>query len=146
MRDRAEDVPLLLDFYMNKFNRMYRRCVRLDPVAVDLLTGYKWPGNVRELSNLVERLVIMVEKDVITKEDLPFNLTPHQQTFNSVDRKIAYCKENLGSEIERIERKHIIQALRENNGIQQRASKALGITPRQLGYRIKKYGIDLRTI
>ena len=146
LRDRAEDVPLLLDFYIDKFNRMYDRCVRLDPAAVERLTQYHWPGNVRELSNLVERLVIMAERDGVTKEDLPCNLSACVSKPATAADAVDNGHEDLGSEVERLERRHIIQALRENSGIQQRASRALGITPRQLGYRLKKYGIDLRKI
>ena len=146
LRARAEDVPLLLGFYIKKFNAMYDRRIQLDPSAVEQLTAYKWPGNVRELSNLVERLVIMTEKDMITLEDLPFNLGRKTSEPQAAVHEPAVSHETLGSEVERMERSHIIQALRENDGIQQRASKALGITPRQLGYRIKKYGIDLRRI
>ena len=59
----------------------------------------------------------------------------------------AVCvQDNLGSEVERLERMHIIKALKQNKGVQQRASKVLGITPRQLGYRIKKYNIDLKRL
>jgi Nif-specific regulatory protein len=56
------------------------------------------------------------------------------------------CDVNLGDEVERLERSHIVRALKEHNGVQQQASRVLGLTPRQLGYRIKKYGIDLREI
>lgn len=147
LRERSDDVPLLLSFYVDKFNRMYDRCVRLEPLAMEQLTAYRWPGNVRELSNLVERLVIMAERDVIMKEDLPFNVSLNRPETIPVSCDSVVCNhDNLGSEVERLERRHILQALKENNGVQQRASRALGITPRQLGYRIKKYGIDLKRV
>jgi len=141
LRDRVEDVPLLLDFYMKKFNGMYGRCVRLDPEAIGQLTAYRWPGNVRELANLVERLVIMAEQDVITGEDLPFNLVSLTQ---KPIPPISVDALNLGREIEGLERSRIIKALKDNNGVQQQAARSLGFTPRQLGYRMKKYGIGLR--
>ena len=143
---RSDDVPLLLDFYIQKFNRMYEHNVRFSTTAIEQLTSYRWPGNVRELSNMVERLVIMAEKDVITEDDLPFNLslniTPPLPKIDDTPPS----QENLGGEVERLEKRHIIKALKENDCVQQKASRALGITPRQLGYRIKKYGINLRDI
>ena len=142
LRDRAEDVALLLDFYINKFNRMYERCVRLDAKVIDQMAGYHWPGNVRELSNLIERLVIMAEKNVISEEDLPFTLAPGAAAPAPPLLTPACTSENLGGEVERLERRHILRALRENNGIQQKTARALGITARQLGYRIKKYGLN----
>ncbi len=75
LRARPEDVALLLNFYVSKFNRLHNRCVRVEESAVAQLTTYEWPGNVRELSNMVERLVIMAEKDTISEEDLPFNFS-----------------------------------------------------------------------
>ncbi|MBU2552072.1 MAG: sigma 54-interacting transcriptional regulator [Proteobacteria bacterium] len=146
LRARAEDIPLLLDFYINKFNRMYDRNLRFESTAVEQLTRYAWPGNVRELSNFVERLVIMAEKDLIGREDLPYNLSSNMPAPTPITDEIAGGRDSLPGEVERIERLHIIQALREHNGVQQRASKSLGLAPRQLGYRIKKYGIRPREI
>ncbi len=143
LRNRADDVPLLLRFYVDKFNHLYDRDVRLDESAVNSLKTYPWPGNVRELANMVERLVIMAEDDIITVEDLPFT-TQSPPLSESVLEQDSCAREDLGSEVERLERMHIIQALKQNKGIQQRASRDLGITPRQLGYRIKKYNIDVK--
>ena len=146
LRARVEDIPLLLNFYVDKLNGLYDRCVYLDETAMLRLCAYQWPGNVRELSNMVERLVIMAEKNTITGEDLPFNVSC--VGGNQLPEMDSGCcnQDNLGSEVERLERRSILQALKETNGIQQKASKLLGITPRQLGYRIKKYGIDLRNL
>nr|MDA8086344.1 hypothetical protein [Nitrospiraceae bacterium] len=101
-------------------------------------------GNVRELANTIERLVIMAEKDVLEPEDLPYNLVsegvivPQTHVFDA--------DTSLGAEVKLLERQRIIKALRENNLIQQKTAFALGITPRKLAYRIKKYGIDLSAI
>jgi Nif-specific regulatory protein len=147
LRDRTEDIPLLLDFYIDKFNRMYDRNVRLDPMAVEKLMAYKWPGNVRELGNFVERLVIMAEMDVITGEGLPFNLTLNTPPQSAPALNVAiYGNPNLVNEIECLESNRIVKALKENKGIQQRAAKSLGLTPRQLGYRLKKYRINVKSI
>jgi Nif-specific regulatory protein len=145
LRQRVDDIPLLLQFYIKKFNRLYGRNVGLEDAAVNRLAVYQWPGNVRELSNLVERLVIMAEADTIREQDLPFS-TPAPTETQKVVNNVACISEDLGIEIERLERTHIVQALKQSNGVQQKASRVLGITPRQLGYRIKKYNIDLKRL
>jgi Nif-specific regulatory protein len=145
LRQRSDDVSLLLNFYVEKLNRLYSRQIRLSATAVKHLTDYPWPGNVRELANMVERMVIMAEGDLITEDDLPFNASTRTMP-TPIQEQISCVSEDLGSEVERLERMHIIQALKQNKGVQQRASKVLGITPRQLGYRIKKYNINLKSI
>ncbi len=142
LRDRAVDIPLLLDHYLNKYNAAYQRRVTLDKTAVATLTGYGWPGNVRELANTVERLVIMTEREVIGGFDLPKNIVAGPVT----ERPGIGGDNKLPEEVQALERERIIRALQDNARVQQRASVALGITPRQLGYRIKKYNIDLRCI
>jgi Nif-specific regulatory protein len=145
LRNRADDIPLLLDYYLRKFNQYYSRPMQLSEEAVANLSAYQWPGNVRELANMVERLVIMNDKELIRVEDLPAHIL-HKPDHGSPSKFMPNTSDNLGNEVERLERKHIIQALKQHNGIQQKASRILGITPRQLGYRIKKYNIDLKNL
>jgi Nif-specific regulatory protein len=145
LRARSEDIPLLLSYYLNKFNKQYDHKVHLDQEMICRLQAYNWPGNVRELANLVERLVIMSENDLVTVTDLPCEPCA-RETHPSPAAFAALGEEHLGDEVEQLERRHIIRALKENSGVQQKASKALGITPRQLGYRIKKYAIDLNAL
>jgi Nif-specific regulatory protein len=145
LRARSGDIALLLDHYVQKFNRLHDRRVRFSDDAVEILRGYHWPGNVRELANLAEHLVIMAEKPVIAEVDLPPQVlaktTPAQAL---VMDKCMTTK--LPHQIEHLEREQIIRALKESNGIQQKASRALGMTPRQLGYRIRKYRLDLKDL
>ncbi len=146
LRERKRDIPLLLNYYLEKFNRTYGKRVRFSEEALSTLKEYPWPGNVRELANTVERLVIMAEKDVVDTEDLPFNLTSAAPGAGTETSLHAYEKHTLSHEVQSLERERIIRALREHDYIQHRAAKALGITPRQLGYRIKKYRIELNQI
>ena len=140
LRERQADIPLLLDHYLQKCNTAHHRRVFLDPKALAALSAYAWPGNVRELANTVERLVIMAEHESVGDGDLPKNIVaaPVVPPCDS--------SENLCDQVRILERERIIRALRDNALVQQRASTVLGITPRQLGYRIKKYNIDLRRI
>ena len=140
LRERRPDIPLLLEHYLHKFNEAHHRSVTLSEETVAALTVYAWPGNVRELANTVERLVIMAEKSSIDASDLPKNIT------TSPPAAAGGNGENLTAAVEMLERDRIIRALKDNTFVQQRASEVLGITPRQLGYRIKKYNIDLRRI
>ena len=146
LRDRPEDIPLLLDFYIKRFNESYCRTIRIEDSAMARLCAYHWPGNVRELSNLVERLVIMTEKDTVSEDDLPFTLGTNPSAGRLIPAGGCSAPEDLGVEVAQLERRQILKALKASGGVQQKASGILGITPRQLGYRIKKYAIDLHNL
>lgn len=146
LRERKRDVPLLLNYYLDKFNKTYNKLVRISEDALSIFSEYSWPGNVRELANTVERLVIMTEKDMIAPEDLPFNLASTDTRISMKKNSCFYEEHTLGHEVQNLERERIVRALMEHNYIQHRAARALGITPRQLGYRIKKYGIELQKL
>ncbi len=142
LRERAEDIPYLINYYLKKFNRKYHKRISISADAIDVLTNYKWPGNIRELANMLERLVIMSERDTITAEDLRREIIWPESTYSGVS-KTCGNNQSLHRMVENIEKERIINALKEHNYIQSHAARALGITPRQLGYRIKKYGIKI---
>ncbi|MFZ2632387.1 MAG: sigma 54-interacting transcriptional regulator [Desulfosalsimonadaceae bacterium] len=146
LRKRTGDIPLLADHYLHKFNQLYHRRVRISPKAMELLEYYSWPGNVREFANTIERLVIMLESDIVTPDDLPFNLNPELKEKPVICPGSMAEKTDLKKEIESIEREQIIRALKDNNYIQNRASRSLGITLRQFGYRLKKYDINFKRL
>ncbi len=144
LRERQKDVPLLVDFYLEKFNKAYGKNVRAGAAAMESMSRYPWPGNVRELANTIERLVIMAEKEVLEPGDLPYNLVSEGPVMPR--GHIFDPDTSLGAEVKNLERQRIIKALRENNFIQQKTASSLGITPRKLAYRIKKYGIDMAAV
>ncbi|MGD9351933.1 MAG: sigma 54-interacting transcriptional regulator, partial [Desulfobacterales bacterium] len=146
LRERIVDIPLLLNHYLEKFNRTYDRNVRIDEKAIDVLSAYAWPGNVRELANTVERLVIMTEASTLTPADLPPTIFNAGDMMTTVGQESRVDVAGLNSEVAVLERRRIIQALKKSDFVQQKAAKTLGISPRQLGYRIKKYNIDLRSL
>lgn len=88
----------------------------------------------------------MLEGDIVMPDDLPFNLNPDNQDTPVIYPGIMADKTNLKKEIEDIEKEQVIRALKDNNYIQNRASKALNITPRQFGYRLKKYRINFKRL
>ncbi|MDY6824325.1 MAG: sigma 54-interacting transcriptional regulator [Thermodesulfobacteriota bacterium] len=147
LRERKSDIPLLIDHYLKQFNKHYGRKVRPSPGAMAAMQYYAWPGNVRELANLVERLVIMAESAIIHKEDLPFHRAQKAETpADNVINEASAPGMSLVKEVEQLEKKRISQALKTHHYIIQNTALALGVTPRQLGYRIQKYGIALKKV
>ena len=102
--------------------------------ALRILADYNWPGNVRELENSMERLVVMSGKDSIKPSDLPINLK-----LPSPDEVMQ--RESLKAGIADIEKSSILDALERTGWVQAKAARMLGITPRQIGYKMKKYDL-----
>ncbi len=134
LRERKEDIPLLVEFFLKRFNDENKKDVSLSPEALRVLVDYYWPGNVRELENTIERLVVMSDGRVIGTSDLPVNLK-----LPSHDEILQ--KESLQAGIEDIEKSSIFDALEKTGWVQAKAARLIGLTPRQIGYKIKKYGI-----
>jgi Nif-specific regulatory protein len=139
LSEREEDIPVLIDFFLKKFNKENNRSVALDKGALQVFLNYNWPGNVRELENTIERLVIMSGSEKVTASALPVNLSIRRP-------KISTKSESLTANVEDIEKENIISALEKNGWIQAKAARLLGITPRQIGYKIKKYGIEEKSL
>lgn len=139
LRDRGEDIPILIDYFLKEFNQENDRSINLDKGVLQVFINYNWPGNVRELENTIERLVIMSGTEKVTAADLPVSLSIRRA--KSSDRSAS-----LTSNVEEIEKANIQDALEKTGWIQAKAARILGITPRQIGYKIKKYGIVEKTI
>jgi Nif-specific regulatory protein len=137
LRERREDIPLLVEHFLERFNKKYGKSVRIAPEAMEPLMEYNWPGNIRELENTVERLVVMHDGTVRTV-DLP----PHILAFRR--KGTAESLQNLPERIQATEKEKIIEALEKTGYVKSRAAKILGYTLRQLDYRIKKYGIEIK--
>jgi Nif-specific regulatory protein len=134
LRERREDIPLLTEYFLNRFNKENEKDVTITPESLSILVNYSWPGNVRELENTIERLVVMSNGKFIKPSDLPINL-------RLSSTKGVLVKRSLKTGIQDIERECIIQALEETGWVQSKAARKLGITPRQIGYKMKKYAI-----
>lgn len=139
LRERKEDIPLLIDHFLKKYSEINQKKIDdLSKEARALLMRYSYPGNIRELENLIERAVVLCRGDMITTQDLPFHLreeTSEKQWESSEKGK------TLPESLEEIERDLIIRALHQHQGIQTRAAESLGISERVLRYKMKKYGI-----
>ena len=151
LRERREDIPLLVEHFLAKANREHNRKVRITGRALQVMLHYGWPGNVRELENCVERIVIMARRRLILPEDLPLPVEAGEAGPSDASRRrsvvpptrdVARASPPPGvSSLREVERHQIIQALSRANGVQARAAALLGITPRQLGYRMRRYNI-----
>jgi len=133
LRERKQDIPDLLRHFVEKISQEYGRNISISKTAMSTLTQYDWPGNVREMENLIERLVIMADGDEIDSSLLPSFLS--EQSRNRTPEQPL-------SRIEEIERKEILTTLERNKWNQTRTAQELGITLRQISYRVRKFGLD----
>ncbi len=139
LRERGEDTLVLIDYFLKKFNSENNRSVHLDKSALQVFLSYNWPGNVRELENTIERLVIMSGAERLTASDLPVSLSLRRIKSSSQSS-------SLTASVGEIEKSNIIEALEKTGWVQAKAARLLGITPRQIGYKIKKYGIEEKVL
>ena len=151
LRDRTDDIPQLVDYFLTKNSPNPRRPKTLQPEALAQLKSHDWPGNVRELENAIQRALVMTKGDAILREDLPpeiFQAIPvapqsGDDTLASLSAKLfqwVRADANLKI-IPAVERELIINALKETNGNQVQAAKLLGITRATLRKRIEKFEI-----
>jgi DNA-binding NtrC family response regulator len=133
LRERKGDVLLLANFYIDQFNREFRKKIRgLTPQAVSLLEQYQWPGNVRELRNAIERAMLLVDRNYLEPDD--FTLT---RSISPVE----FVLPPEGVNLEDVERQLLVQALDRSGGNQTHAAQLLGINRDQVRYRIEKFGL-----
>jgi Nif-specific regulatory protein len=137
LRERREDLAPLIAFFSRKISREYGCDLRFTAGAMDILAKYSWPGNVREMENLVERLAIIFGSGTVDVRDL----TPYIAHGHHGGRK-SEPDERLQDSLKDRERRIVVEALERNSGIQSRAARDLGITLRQMGYRVKKFGLE----
>jgi Nif-specific regulatory protein len=146
LRERKEDIPLLVGHFLQRFNTENHKNLKISSAAMDLIVGYDWPGNVRELENCIERMVVMARRDVVAPEEVPLPVSLHGPRAASVVSPSRPDLPSLPKTIAELERERLIEALQRCGGVQTRAAAFLGLTPRQLGYKMKKYRIDLRSV
>ncbi len=136
LRERRADIPILVDHFIDKLNKINGTNVkRITGEAIDMLMMYSWPGNIRELENVIERSMIMSTDDVIRS----YNLPPTLQTGASSD---TVTKGTLNSVIEKVEKQLILDTLIATRGNVAKAATQLGVTERILGLRVHKYEIN----
>ncbi len=141
LKDRHEDIPLLIKHFLEIYNREYNRKVRdVSPTVFNLLLQYSWPGNVRELEHVIEHSILMTKGDAIQEENLPDKLK-RRLSINDEENLLGIGNNSLKNRVEQFEKQSIIKALQDTQGVKKKAASILGISPRNLSYFIKKYNI-----
>ncbi|HEY3296250.1 MAG TPA: sigma-54 dependent transcriptional regulator [bacterium] len=139
LRERAEDIPLLVHHFLKKLNRG-PDTVDVSPDAMQLLVKYAWPGNVRELQNIIERAVVLCDSNTITADSLPQEVKRASEDFHvDIPDERLSIKQALAELVPRIEQELIARALKLTNNNRTRAAKLLEISHRSLLYKLKEY-------
>jgi transcriptional regulator with GAF, ATPase, and Fis domain len=151
LRDRKQDIPLLLDHFLRELTERHGRGpVALDPEAQQRLLAYDWPGNVRELQNVLERALVLAEQDVIGPEHLPAEVRPSSDSDPPPgpppDEGAAVLEPRAGGllSLEEVERRHVMRVLEATGGSREEASRILGISRRTLTRMVQRWGLPPR--
>jgi DNA-binding NtrC family response regulator len=137
LRERAKDIPLLLKYYVDSFNKEFKKRVEgIAPDAMARLQIYGWPGNIRELRNAVERAMLLGEGRTLTVEDFPMTSGGQQRLTEAVALPAN------GIDLEQLERSLVVQALARSGWNQTRAAALLGLNRDQIRYRIEKFKLE----
>ena len=143
LRDRTDDIPLLAEHFLNEFRRGDQPVRTMTPDAVDLLREYHWPGNVRELKNLFERISIMSDEELLTREAVQTFLGEREEEERADPLVEAFDGMGLTEARDSFEKRYLEQKLRENGFNVSRTATELGIYPSNLHAKIRKYGIQV---
>ncbi len=140
LRERREDIPLLVAHFLEKFagDKM-----QFTEAAINVMKNYRWKGNVRELENIIERVVLLSDSDVIGVENLPEEMRKALS-----EAKVAMPSGGIDMEklMEDTERAYLLKALEQSKGVKTEAAKLLNLTFRSFRHKLKKYGIETRVV
>ncbi len=140
LRDRREDVMPLVLHYVKIFNREFKRNIKeISPEAEKILISYPWYGNARELKNVIERICILEDTEVIYPEHIPSEII--DQVDTAPEEKASFNLPPEGLSLKNVEKELIVQALQMVEGNQTRAAKLLGISRDALRYKMQKFGL-----
>lgn len=133
LRERASDIPLLIDHFLRKYHKG-KSLPRIEPEVIEHLKMFPWPGNIRELSNVIQQMIVLCRDNTITLNDIPPYLYLKAGNISDKEGKI-----NLPRMVSELEKSWILRKLEEADWNQEKASKLLGITRKMLINRINKY-------
>jgi two-component system NtrC family response regulator len=140
LKERIEDIPLLVAHFIEKYRPSNRGDIALAPEAWKALYSHSWPGNIRELENVIESSLVMSQDTLIALDDLPSYLVKKEDEKIELD-KLVPQNLNLNDALEHIEGQLILRALKSSNNVQSKAAELLGISRRMMHYKMKKYGM-----
>jgi Nif-specific regulatory protein len=136
LRERKTDILLLADYFVEKFSKAnMKEVLRISTPAIDMLMSYHWPGNVRELENCIERAVLLSSDKVIYSHHLP-------PTLQTAQTSGTLSNGALDTTLDSMERELLVDALKTAGGNKAKAARALGISERVIGLRVRKYQIE----
>jgi DNA-binding NtrC family response regulator len=137
LREHSDDIPLLVEYFIDGFNTEFRkRVLGATPSTYAVLQAYGWPGNVRELRNVIERAMLLSDRDRLDASDF-------SAMTKAVSADHTFDLPPAGVDLEELERSLVIQALRRSHGNQTRAGGLLGLNRDQIRYRIEKFGLTV---
>jgi two-component system response regulator PilR (NtrC family) len=146
LRDRADDIPLLANFFLKKYNeRLGKNIGSISDEAMTIMKKYNYPGNVRELENMIERTVALEAGSTILPESLPpmVNTTSGRKMASSNEIEVGDDGLDLDKVIGQIEKEVLIKAIHAAGGVKKKAAKLLKISFRSMRYRIEKYNLGV---
>ena len=150
LRNRKEDIPLLVRYFIGRACDPDAVLPSISPEALQMLSNYSFPGNIRELENIIERALVLGGQAILP-EHLPeevrkgspalVSATPHVHSATLPETKIIVLPVDLENELARIEKELLLKALQQSGGVKKQAAELLGLNFRSLRYRLKKYGL-----
>ena len=173
LRERQEDIPLLVEHFLNEFNRENQRHISIAPEALAVMMNCYWPGNVRELENCIERTATMARGNALREVDLPCqqnkclsralhsldagthpiavsarrdDLPAADEDFGSDDQSTASSSSGRVVYAFLSERDRLVWAMEQCGWVQAKAARLLSLTSRQMGYALKKYSIEIKRL
>lgn len=146
LRSRREDVPMLVDFFVEKFAVSFGRSIQtVSSEALELLKAYNWPGNVRELENVIERMIALESSASLLPEALPDHVRePLKPRFDTLGKELVWNASGVRLEdiLMSVEKEFVLKALEQAKGVKKDAARLLGVTMRSLRYKLEKFGMD----
>ncbi len=143
LRERKEDIPYIAYSFLREFNQKFNKEISgIDPAAVELLKSYHWKGNIRELRNVMERVVLLCEDDVLTEHHFGF-LTDSKTFTEDINDQFILQIPSKGIKMDHVVKVLIQKTLKITNGNQVKAAKILGLSRSKLRYRMEQLGIEV---
>ena len=143
LRDRMSDVPLLVQYFIEKLSERTRSAVRsVSMNAMAKLSAYNWPGNVRELENVMERALVLAEGEMLEPDDIPLPEGNGESFVRFPDAELPNTGMDLNDMVETMEEQMLRRALEKAHGVKAEAARLLGLKSSAFYYKLEKYGIE----